>query len=698
MSFPADYVERVYAGVLGKLIGVYLGRPIEGWTYERIAEIYGEVDRYLEDTRGAPLVVTDDDVSGTFTFLRALPDHDYSPELTPAQIGETWLNYLIERRTILWWGGLGISTEHTAYLRLKHGVPAPASGSRSLNGTTISEQIGAQIFIDGWAMLFPGDPERAVAFARRAASVSHDGEAVYGAQVIAVMEALAFVEPDLDVLLDTAVSLIPANSTIARVIADVRAWHAVEPDWRATRELIAANYGYDKYGGACHIVPNHALIIHALLHGEGDFQRSQMIVNTCGWDTDCNAANVGCLLGIKNGLAGIDASPVDWRGPVADRLYLATADGGRAISDAVIETLNVVNTARALAAEPPLAPKDGARFHFSLPGSVQGFQGGDAGKGTVANELVAGTGERRLTLRFDALAPRAPADYFTPTFIPLEAIAMPGYELLASPTLYPGQVVRARLSADQESTVSLAARHYNGDDQLVTITGPAEVIAAGSPVKLSWEIPDLGGQPVAAIGVRVVASTAGAGALHLDWLTWDGSPTVTLGRPADGGTMWRRAWVHGVDQFEGRWPEPYRIVQNEGTGLISQGTADWTDYRAEASLSLPLATGGGLAVRVGGLRRYYGLLFQPGGIVRLVKERDGTTILADASFAWDYDRVYHLALAASGDRLRAEIDGRELFAVNDRRAPLAGGGVGLVVSEGCLAATEVRIAPTAPGS
>ena len=27
-----DICERVYAGVLGKIIGVYLGRPFEGWT------------------------------------------------------------------------------------------------------------------------------------------------------------------------------------------------------------------------------------------------------------------------------------------------------------------------------------------------------------------------------------------------------------------------------------------------------------------------------------------------------------------------------------------------------------------------------------------------------------------------------------------------------------------------------------------
>src|SRR5215216_442717 len=357
-TLPADYAERVYAGVLGKLIGVYLGRPVEGWTYDRITAVHGEVDRYIHESRGMPLVVTDDDVSGTFTFLRSLPDHGNDPNLTPEQIGNTWLNYLIERRTILWWGGIGNSTEHTAYLRLKSGVPAPVSGSIELNGKTIAEQIGSQIFIDGWGMIVPGDPERAADFARRAGSVSHDGEAIYGAQVISAMEAQAFVEPNLDRLIDVAVS---------------REWHAAEPDWRKTREKIAANYGYDKYIGNCHMVPNHALIILALLYGEDDFRKALIIANTSGWDTDCNSGNVGCLLGIKNGLAGLETGP-DWRGPIADRLYLPTADGGRAITDAVAETYNVVNIGRALAGLAPLVAKGGARFHFDLPGAVQGFQ------------------------------------------------------------------------------------------------------------------------------------------------------------------------------------------------------------------------------------------------------------------------------------------------------------------------------------
>src|SRR5215831_15524378 len=133
VPIPNDYLERTYAGVLGKIIGVYLGRPFEGWTYDYIMSELGEINYYVHEKRNLPLVVTDDDISGTFTFLRSLPDHGGSRNLTARQIGETWLNYIIEKKTILWWGGLGNSTEHTAYLRLKNGVPAPESGSIARN-------------------------------------------------------------------------------------------------------------------------------------------------------------------------------------------------------------------------------------------------------------------------------------------------------------------------------------------------------------------------------------------------------------------------------------------------------------------------------------------------------------------------------------------------------------------------------------
>ena len=55
MSNPTDYLERVYAGVLGKIIGVYLGRPFEGWTYERIMRELGPIDFYVNERRDVAL-------------------------------------------------------------------------------------------------------------------------------------------------------------------------------------------------------------------------------------------------------------------------------------------------------------------------------------------------------------------------------------------------------------------------------------------------------------------------------------------------------------------------------------------------------------------------------------------------------------------------------------------------------------------
>ena len=716
MVLPQDYAERVYAGVLGKIIGVYLGRPFEGWSYERIMQELGEINYYVHEKRGVPLIVTDDDISGTFTFLRALPDYGNTLGLTPAQIGQTWMNYLIEKRTVLWWGGMGNSTEHTAYLRLKHGIQAPASGSMAVNGKVVAEQIGAQIFIDGWAMVAPGDPALAADLARRAASVSHDGEAIYGAQVIAAMESLAFVEPDLDKLLDVAVTFIPKDSVIYRMIGDIREWRTEIADWREAFSLLAANYGYDKYGGNCHMVPNHGLIVLSLLYGDDSFQKALMIVNTCGWDTDCNSGNVGCLMGIKNGLAGIDAGP-DFRGPVADRLYLPTADGGRAITDAVTEAYHIINVGRALAGQAPVAPKRGVRFHFEMPGAVQGWMPEDSieSKGTVAVENVVRhcvKGSRSLALRYHGVATGRPARVATATFIPQEAAKMGGYGLIASPTLYPGQTVRACLSADGDNATPVLCRLYvqvyGQDDALFRTYGPDVVLEPGLAHEFVWQIGDTGGAPIAEIGVELSSGAqsgaqSGAradGTVYLDYLTWDGAPNVTLTYPADGGTMWRRAWVNAVDNFGGSAFEPYRLVQDEGVGLVIQGTREWADYRVSADVTPHMVKSAGIAARVQGMRRYYALLLCRDAVdgstaLSLVKALDGDTVLAEVDFDWTYGETYDLALEVVGVTIRAYLDGKLRFEVEDVDRPLAGGGVALVCEEGRTATRVVEIHPVA---
>ena len=46
-----EYLERIYAGWLAKIIGIRYGAPVEGWTYEKIKNIYGE----RTDESGRPI-------------------------------------------------------------------------------------------------------------------------------------------------------------------------------------------------------------------------------------------------------------------------------------------------------------------------------------------------------------------------------------------------------------------------------------------------------------------------------------------------------------------------------------------------------------------------------------------------------------------------------------------------------------------
>jgi hypothetical protein len=547
-------------------------------------------------------------------------------------------------------------------------------------------------------MVAPGDPERAADLARRAGSVSHDGEAIYGAQCLAAMESQAFVEQDIERLIDAGQSVIPRDSIISRMIDDLRDWYAGDNDWQKTFHRIEDRYGYKDYIGGCHMVPNHALIILGLLYGGGDFQKSLMVCNTCGWDTDCNSGNLGCLMGIRNGLAAFEGE--DWRGPVADRMYLPTMDGGRCVTDAVTEALHIANTGRALAGLPPERLKAGARFHFELPGSVQGF------RATTSNaqiENIAGhsrAGRRSLAIR---LRPSVEAARVTtPTFVLPEDLNMPGYGLIASPTLYPGQMLRAVVSAESGNAAPMEARltleFYDADNQPTLACGPAETLQPGQTVELAWPAPELSGRPIYCVGLELGPSQGGV--LYLDTLTWEGVPDTVFDRPhraqqpVGGSNAWRLAWVNAVDQWEPWSREPFRLIQNSGRGMIATGTREWGDYRVSTVVRPALVKTGGLAARVQGLLRFYALQVTEWKTARLLRVYDGEeTVLAETPCDWQLWQAVALSLEVKGSRLRAWVEDRPVFDVEDAGAPLASGAIGLVVEEGHMLAEAVKIQP-----
>ena len=279
------------------------------------------------------------------------------------------------------------------------------------------------------------------------------------------------------------------------------------------------------------------------------------------------------------------------------------------------------------------------------------------------------------------------------------------YDLLASPTLYPGQTIAARLETDASNggaiEASLIIRHATGDGAVATCRGPVAPLEPGAEAELRWCVPDLDGQPVTDVGIEIAPARDRPGTpltVYLDRLGWDGAPDVRLGRPRDGGEEWRRAWIDAVDHVDDRAAEPYRVMHDRGTGLLMQGTEEWHDLTVETDVRIHLAERAGIAVHVRGLTRWVALLLDMAGRASLVRSQFEREVIAQADLGIDVTTPHRLRLDASGDRIRALVDDRLVFDVADPRFAAEGGAIALVCTEGRIEAQEVLVRPADLGS
>ena len=717
MTYELDknFEEKVYAGVLGKIIGVFLGRPFEGWSYDRIIKELGPINYYVNDKLDYPLPVSDDDITGTFTFLRAFRECNYNKNITAKDIGKTWLNNIIEDKTILWWGGKGHSTEDTAFQNLKQGIDAPDSGSIKTNGKVIAEQIGAQIFIDGWAMVAPGDPEKATYYAKLAASVSHDGEAIYGAQVIAALESMAFVEHNLTKLVDQAKKFVPDNSVIYKLISDIQEWRSKNLDWKQAREKITENYGYDKYLGNCHIVPNHALIIMALLFGDDDFQKTMMIVNTAGWDTDCNSGNVGCILGIKNGLDGLKSGP-DYLSPINDILYCPSALGGETLTDALTETYKIINTTRKINSLEENLPKNGARFHFNIKESTQGWRarvGNKFCETKISNvEYKSALGERGLKISYNNLSEDLISEVYVETFFPEVILDLKGkkrddffnYDYISCPIIFPGQklILETENISSHEISISFFSKHWGKDDKLIKISSNLFKFQGNEKKQISWDIPNTGSNSVGQIGINITSNKKKEGKVILNFMNFEGEPKQIFKRPdhlqnyqkgekiKEGyyGEIWRNSWVQYLDKWEKKGKN-FRICQNKDRGILYTGTDLWKNYSISSKIMLQSGNSGGLVSRVQGVKKYYTYEVCKDNKLRIGKMNNDYKILKEVEYKVEFFKEYNLKMKLVNNKIIGYIDNKVIIDVDDFDFPFTKGGAGLGVNSGTLVTEQI---------
>lgn len=325
---PGELEDKVYGAWTGRATGCLLGKPVEGWRRPRMHGYLKDQDRFpLEDffryhvasevqekyalnpkSCFADLVSAmpeDDDTNYTTTGLAIFKR--YGANFTPVDVANFWLSDIPITHTC--------TAERVAYRNFCLLIPPPASASFR---NPYREWIGAQIRADFFGYAAAGNPELAAEFAWRDASISHVKNGIYGEMWAAAMIAAAFVTDDIPTIIRAGLGQIPEKSRLTDAIESILEWHELEIDYDTTVYRIHELWNEERAHDWCHTISNAMIVATGLLWGEGDYAKTICrAVQPC-FDTDCNGATTGSILGI---LHGRKALPENWVGVINDTLH-----------------------------------------------------------------------------------------------------------------------------------------------------------------------------------------------------------------------------------------------------------------------------------------------------------------------------------------------------------------------------------------
>ncbi|MFW6286868.1 MAG: ADP-ribosylglycohydrolase family protein [Candidatus Sumerlaeota bacterium] len=255
---------------------------------------------------------SDDDIR--YTLIGLLVAEQHGADWATADMAKTWLRSLTF--------GQVCTAETQAYMNLVN-VDKRFDYSDvdwTHNATyrnPFREWIGAQIRADHFGYAAAGNPELAADYAWRDARLSHTRNGIYGEMFFAAAIAAAFSTSDIHEIINAAMAEIPAECRLAICLREViEKYDALDRDWEATWDWFRFEHPWGK-ANYVHTIPNAVVCVLALLHSEGDFEKTIVYGVLGGMDTDCNGATVGSIAGILSGGAN---APAKWVDPLHDTI------------------------------------------------------------------------------------------------------------------------------------------------------------------------------------------------------------------------------------------------------------------------------------------------------------------------------------------------------------------------------------------
>ncbi|MBC7892110.1 MAG: ADP-ribosylglycohydrolase family protein, partial [Sphingobacteriaceae bacterium] len=260
-SFPVETItDKIRGGLLGQILGNLNGLPYE---FKYIQEA-GDLKNYVPSLPNG--ACTDDDTDFEWVYIHTM-QKKRSVFLPYDEVHALWKERI--NRSI--WS----SNRYARHL-MDIDVKPPMTGLMTFNPWA-DFNVSGQFLCETFGLLAPAMPQTAAKIGLHYTKVAIDHEPAQTTQLFTSMIATAFVENDINRILDAGIASVDPASNTLKIINDVKQWHRQHPtNWQETRRLLKAKYTQENSGRRDQngTELNTGAILIAFLYGEGDFSET----------------------------------------------------------------------------------------------------------------------------------------------------------------------------------------------------------------------------------------------------------------------------------------------------------------------------------------------------------------------------------------------------------------------------------------